>query len=316
MGLHATNSHLIEEAQLCKEYHVCDNIDLDTMYLEFVSYQQIKFGKPPKILKKIESMGDDGQPENTIFKKNSAVKRRSIFKNPSEGSSVSETTNNCSIASKSLTVSQIQGQYNEFANSYACTYKPLHLHDHYTSPEWKEMAENIVRDMIKNSPNVKWEDVCGHDTAKGLLKESVITPLEYPHLFADNNIKPWRGVLIHGPPGTGKTLLARALCSQTKERITFFNISSSSLISKWRGESEKLVRVLFDLAKFYAPTIIFIDEFEGLSGKRDCLHAEHESTKRFKNEFLTLMDGIESENNSGIFILATTNLPWYAFFYI
>lgn len=108
--------------------------------------------------------------------------------------------------------------------------------------------------------------------------------------------------------GTGKTLIAKALSSETREKVAFFNVASSTIISKWRGDSEKFIRVLFDVAKFYSPSIIFIDEIEGLASKRDSI-SEHEASKRFKNEFLTLMDGLDSES-SNIFILANTNLPW------
>lgn len=110
-------------------------------------------------------------------------------------------------------------------------------------------------------------------------------------------------------PGCGKTLLAKALCTETREIFTFFNISASTLISKWRGESEKLIRVLFELAKYHEPAIIFIDELDSLTSKR---HAtEHEASKRLKNEFLSLLDGLESDENGKVFVLGSTNLPWY-----
>lgn len=103
-------------------------------------------------------------------------------------------------------------------------------------------------------------------------------------------------------------MLARALCSQTHDILTFFNIAASTLISKWRGESEKLIRVLFELAKFHSPSIIFIDELDSLTSKRTS--KEHEASKRLKNEFLSLLDGLESEVEGKVFVLGSTNMPW------
>lgn len=116
-------------------------------------------------------------------------------------------------------------------------------------------------------------------------------------------------VLLHGVPGCGKTLLAKALCTEVHDNFTFFNISASTLISKWRGDSEKLIRVLFELAKYHEPSIIFIDELDSLTSKRHS--TEHEASKRLKNEFLSLLDGLESDENGKVFVLGSTNLPWY-----
>lgn len=165
----------------------------------------------------------------------------------------------------------------------------------------------MSRDIYQHNPNVKWSDVVELDDAKRLLKEAVVIPTKYPQIFT-GMFSPWRGILLFGPPGTGKTMLARAVATEC--RTTFFNISASTIVSKWRGDSEKLIRVLFELARYHAPSTIFLDELDSIMGQRGGeAGGEHEASRRMKTEILIQMDGL-SKTNDLVFVLAASNLPW------
>ncbi|KAJ9521218.1 hypothetical protein QJQ45_022945, partial [Haematococcus lacustris] len=180
--------------------------------------------------------------------------------------------------------------------------KPLPAH---LAGELRDLGAAITRDIFTDNPNVRWEDIAGLDTAKRLLKEAVVQPLKYPELFT-GLLAPWKGVLLYGPPGTGKTMLAKAVATEC--RTTFFNIQASTIISKWRGDSEKLVRVLFDLARHHAPSTVFMDEIDALMGARGG-EGEHEASRRMKTELLIQMDGL-AKSSALVFVLTATNLPW------
>ena len=181
-----------------------------------------------------------------------------------------------------------------------------------------ELIEMLEREVVDTNPNVSFDDIAELNQAKKALQEAVLLPLIIPDYFKGIR-RPWRGVLLYGPPGTGKTMLAKALATQGK--TTFFNVHSSSFASKWRGESEKLVRILFEMARFYAPTTIFIDEVDSLCSKRGEGN-EGEGSRRVKAELLVQMEGVNSSTSASanekndedkrkiVTVMAATNRPW------
>ncbi|KAL3233764.1 Uncharacterized protein RNJ44_03804 [Nakaseomyces bracarensis] len=176
-------------------------------------------------------------------------------------------------------------------------------------------CEHILDDILIVDEKVYWDDIAGLRTAKNSLKEAVVYPFLRPDLFKGLR-EPIRGMLLFGPPGTGKTLIAKAVA--TESNSVFFSISASSLLSKYLGESEKLVRALFYLAKRLAPSIIFIDEIDSLLTARS--DNENESSRRIKTEVLiqwsALSNAIAQNDHSDgvsdnrVLVLAATNLPW------
>ncbi|KAH8397574.1 hypothetical protein KR222_010337 [Zaprionus bogoriensis] len=335
-GYYNSAETLKSEGRLSEEYELCDNVDLDAMYLEYASFFNMKFGKYPRILKKmgpklkLELNSSTTTTTTTTTTKMTSNKRADAAHSspgPVQSQSQTQLAQACWHAGVGAATAAA-------AASLSANRLPLHIkkmetaeptaeprmgalseieHGHaaddalFASLEWQALAELVKTSILSEDLKLRWSDVCGNQSAIELVKEAVLTPIEYPQLFA-HGLKPWRSLLLHGPPGSGKTFLAKALYAETREKVTFFNITASIMVSKWRGESEKILRVLFHMAARRAPSIIFFDEIESLTSKRD-RSTDHESSKRFKNELLQLLDGME-HTLSGVFVLASTNLPW------
>jgi SpoVK/Ycf46/Vps4 family AAA+-type ATPase len=171
-----------------------------------------------------------------------------------------------------------------------------------------ETKKDTFKDLVlREKPNVKWEQVVGLEQAKKAIKEAIVYPVQRPDLFPLG----WpRGILLFGPPGCGKTLLAAAVATEID--ASFISVDAASIMSKWLGEAERNVAKLFATARKIAdtgrPAIVFIDELDSLIGKHT---NEVGGEVRVRNQFLKEMDGIiDKGKNIHVYVIGATNKPW------
>jgi SpoVK/Ycf46/Vps4 family AAA+-type ATPase len=162
--------------------------------------------------------------------------------------------------------------------------------------------------VMKEKPEVSWNEVIGLEDAKRAIRESIVYPTKRADLFPLG----WpRGILLYGPPGCGKTLLAAAAAAEIDGY--FINVDAASMMSKWLGEAEKNVSKLFSMARKLnenenIPVLLFIDEIDSLLGTRN---SEVGGEVRVKNQFLTEMDGINGKSKeTQLYVIGATNKPW------
>ncbi|XVF82191.1 hypothetical protein PTKIN_Ptkin16aG0025300 [Pterospermum kingtungense] len=166
------------------------------------------------------------------------------------------------------------------------------------------LIKRIMAEIIEQDAMVKWEDIAGLEHAKNCVQETVLWPVLNPQLF-QSVCSIGKGLLLFGPPGTGKTMIGKAVAGEME--ATFFNISASSLTSKWLGEGENLVRILFGLARHVQPSVIFLDEIDSVLFKRSSGN-EHQAYRQIKTQLLVEMEGIDSGNEQ-VVVIGATNRP-------
>jgi transitional endoplasmic reticulum ATPase len=167
---------------------------------------------------------------------------------------------------------------------------------------FREIEPSALREVFVEIPDVRWDDVGGHNDIKKEIREAVELPLSCADLYAHADVKPPKGILLYGPPGTGKTLIAKAIARETQSN--FISIKGPQLLSRFVGESERGVREIFHKARGAVPCIVFFDEIDAIApvrgGGRDT-----GVTERVIAQLLTEMDGLEELE--GVIVLAATN---------
>ncbi|XP_057382120.1 katanin p60 ATPase-containing subunit A-like 2 isoform X2 [Balaenoptera acutorostrata] len=350
-----------------RRFEVCDNVDLETILMEYESYYFVKFQKYPKIVKKASDTAENNLPQRSGGKTRRAM-NDSCQNLPkiSQQRPRSKTTVGKPGGSKPLhrehpkqeLVNHTHKESADFGLSISGINKGSG--EENVHPREGQIIDfrGLLTDAIKGATSELGLNSfdCNPDPSERLLKplsafigmnsemrELAAVVSRYPQLFT-GILSPWKGLLLYGPPGTGKTLLAKAVATECK--TTFFNISASTIVSKWRGDSEKLVRltglsqlswlneigfcerktlphehggtthtqgsvkVLFELARYHAPSTIFLDELESVMSQRGTAPGgEHEGSLRMKTELLVQMDGL-ARSEDLVFVLAASNLPW------
>jgi len=169
----------------------------------------------------------------------------------------------------------------------------------------KNVRPSAMREVLVETPNVKWGDIGGLDKVKQELIEAVEWPMKFPDSFTRMGIKPPRGILLYGPPGTGKTLLASAVANESE--ANFIQVKGPSLLSMYVGKSEEGVRKIFERARQVSPCIIFFDEIDSLAARRGHDMSGSRVTEQVLNQLLAEMDGLEELQN--VIVVGATNRP-------
>lgn len=177
--------------------------------------------------------------------------------------------------------------------------------------EPKDEIQSAVSNLVHQS-SVTWDKIGGLEETKRDIKYALgVSLAQKPAGVA---LATWRNILFFGPPGTGKTLLAaatsNALRSSSREQPFFFNVKVSSVMSKYFGESTKIISTLYETARGCSPAVVFLDEFESLCGSRQ--EGDTGTERRILSTILSELDGLSEKGRDDIYVLtiAATNRPW------
>ena len=169
----------------------------------------------------------------------------------------------------------------------------------------KVTGTSITRDVVVQTPNVKFKDIGGLEDVKRDLSEMIMMPYKHAAFFEEMGITPPKGALLFGPPGCGKTLMAKAIASECQ--ANFISIKGPQLLTKWFGETEENIREIFNKARQSAPCVLFFDELDAIAGERGGDAAGSSISDRIVNQLLTELDGMGARKN--VFVIGATNRP-------
>ncbi|MEM2175141.1 MAG: AAA family ATPase [Candidatus Micrarchaeia archaeon] len=175
------------------------------------------------------------------------------------------------------------------------------------SKKKSESGEGVSAVRFLEKPKLKFDDIPGMEKVKELIKEYIVYPLKDPELARKYGKFGGGGVLMYGPPGCGKTFIMKAAAGECDAK--FINVKLSDVLDMYVGNTEKNIKNIFETARKNAPCIVFIDEIDGLGGRRDQMRESAQYMRSAVNQLLYELDGIEARNEN-VLVVAATNSPW------